>query len=918
MPEWSASIRERLAALSLEPTRETAVVEEIAQHLDDRYEELLAQGAEPEAARRAVLSELEGEGWLARLRSALPPPPPPAEFGRDEGQGALTGLMKDLRHGFRLLRLDPGFAAVAILSLALGIGANTAIFQLLDAVRLRTVPVEEPHQLANVLIVDNPHGRTGGFGGRFPQLTYALWERLREGQQAFSRVAAWSSEQLNLTRGGEARYAEALWVSGSFFDTVGVRPLRGRLLSLADDRPGCASPGVVVSERFWRRELGERGSVVGEQISLEGHPFEIVGVTPARFFGLEVGRAFDVVLPLCADALIREKPRTASLDDWWLAAVGRVKADWSLDRANAHLKTISPSIFAATLPTNYDATDAKHYLGFQLGARSVATGFSALRTDYADPLWLLLGISGLVLLIACANLANLMVARASARQREIAVRLALGASRRRLVRQLLAESLALAAVGAALGLAIAQALSRLLLSFLTTQDARWFVDLRMDWRLLAFAAALTTVTCILFGLLPAIQASRTQPIEAIKAGARGIAGGKSRLGVRRALVVSQVSLSLVLLVGALLFVRTLRNLLSLDAGFRRDHILVVEADFTPLKLSGVQRTEFKRQLVDRVRVIPGVTAVAGMFIIPASGAGWNNNISVEGTDVARQLANFNRIGPGFFTTMGTPLRAGRDFDERDRLGSEPVAIVTETFARKFLAGASPLGLTVRIDNQGGDSVERFQIVGMVKDTKYGDLREEFTPIVYVAQAQDEDPSPNARLVIRSDLPLAPLLASVKQAMAEVSPVIVLNFRPFENILREGLIRERLMATLSGFFGFLAALLAMIGLYGVISYMVVRRRNEIGVRMVLGATRGNVVAMILREAAALLGVGIAIGAVLAVIAATSARALLFGLRPSDPATLLIAAASLAAVAAAASFLPARRAATLDPMAALREE
>ena len=918
MPDWSKEIRERLEGLKVTPEREASIVEEIAQHLEDRYADLVAAGSSPDAARRAALDELAVPDLAPALSRALPPSAPSRLPPADEGGGWLSGLAKDFRYGARRLRLEPAFAFVAILSLALGIGANTAIFQLIDAVRLRGLPVADPKALYNVRIAPSRGGRTGNFSGRYPQLTTALWERIGSEQKAFSKLAAWSSDRVNLSPDGEARYAEGLWVSGTFFDTVGVGALRGRVLGSADDTPACAGAAVVVSEPFWRRELGGRDLSRGETLTVEGRRFDIVGVTPARFFGVEVGRSFDVALPLCAENLVSESPRTKNRSGWWIASIGRLAPGWTLEKANAHLAAISKGVFESTLPEDYDAEDAKHFLGFQLTATPAATGFSDLRADYSDPLWLLLGISALVLLTACANIANLMVARASARQREIAVRLALGASPGRLIRQLLAESLVLAAAGAACGAALARALSRMLVTFLSTRDSPWYVAMPLDLRLLGFTAGLAVLTCVLFGLLPAVQASRTDPIEALKSGGRGIAGSGARLSVRRALVVSQVALSLVLLVGSLLFVRSLRNLVTLDAGFTRDHILVVRADYERLRLPRERRVEFAREILERVRTLPGVSGAANARIVPLGGDGWNEHVSVEGTDVRRTSANFNLISPGYFRAMETTLLAGRDFDAHDTRGSEPVAIVTETFARKFLAGGNPVGRMFQVDNQGGDTVRRFRIVGLVRDSKYGELREDFTPIVYLVDAQDERLRPSTSIVVRSELPLTALLPSLKAAVAGVSPEVVVTFRPFRDILRDGLLRERLMASLSAFFGFLAALLAMVGLYGVVSFMVVRRRNEIGVRMAMGATRRDIVALVMREAGTLLAIGLAVGIVLAVGAARFARSLLYGLGPSDPATIVVAAIGLAAVAAAASLLPARRAAALDPVTALRDE
>jgi putative ABC transport system permease protein len=917
MPEWSREIRERLARLSIAPEREASVVEEIGQHLEDRYAELVSRGASPEAARTAALEELDRPDLAASLTGALsrlaPPRTPPA----DEGGGFLSGLGRDLRNGARRLRLEPGFALVAILSLALGIGANMAIFQLLDAVRLRTLPVAQPEKLWNVRILPTDGGRSGSFSGRWPQLTFAIWEGLRHEQKAFSKLAVWSSDRVDLASGGESRYAEALFVSGTFFDTVGVGALRGRVLGPADDTPDC-SAAVMLSERFWRRELGGRELAPGETIRIEGHPFEIAGVTPARFFGIDVGRAFDVALPVCAESLITDTPRTQHRRDWWLSAIGRLAPGWTPTRADAHLAAISPGIFEASLPETYDARRAKNFLSFRLKAWPVSTGFSDLREEYDDPLWLLLGISVLVLLIACANIANLMLARASTRQREIAVRLALGASPRLIVRQLLAESLVLAGAGALAGAALAQVLGRLLVAFLSTQAAQWFVDMPLDVRLLAFTVGIAGLTCVLFGLLPALQASRTDPIEALKSGGRGVAGAGARLGVRRALVVTQVALSLVLLTGSLLFVRSLRNLLTLDAGFSRDRVLALTLDYTRLRLPAERHAEVRRALLERVRAVPGVAAAAGARLVPLGGDFWNEDVTVDGTAIRRQTANFNAVGPGYFGAMATPLLAGRDFDAHDGAGSERVAIVTETFVRKFLGAGNPVGRDFRTDESGDPTSRQFRVVGVVRDSKYEEMREAFGPIVFVPQDQDEHRRPVSSIVVRSDLPLGTLRPLLAAAVGGVSRDIAITFRPMREIVSDGLLRERLVASLSGFFGFLAALLAMIGLYGVVSYMVVRRRNEIGVRMAMGATRGDILALVLKEAGALLAAGLPIGIVLAVGAATLARSLLFGLKPFDPATLALAALGLAAVAIAASLLPARRAAALDPVAALREE
>ena len=914
MPDWRGEIEKSLKDLRLDPAREIEILEELNQHLTDRYEDLVASGMPPAKADAAVRQELSA----GKLASALQGIHATAPRVDESAGGVFAGLWKDLRHGARLLRLNPGFAAVAVLSLVLGIGANTALFQLIDAVRLRSLPVQRPEQIALIKIVKAPHGRMGGFFGETSQLTSGLWESIRSRQQGFSQVAAWFSTRMNLNLGGEARLANVLLVSGDFFDTLGVEPAVGRLLHEADDRKGCAGSGAVISDAFWHREYGGAADVIGRKITLDGQPFEVIGITSAAFYGIEIGKRFDVAVPACAEPRFSpEHPKVDNRMAWWLASIGRLREGWTLEKASAQLSGVSRDALEETMPDEYDSIERGHYLEMQLGALPAGAGFDSYTREYERPLWLLMGISGLVLLIACGNLANLMLARAGAREREMAVRLALGASRLRLIRQLLAESFLLVCLGAAGGALLARILSRTLVSFLNTQQLSLFLDLHMDWRVFAFTAALAVLTCLLFGLAPAIHASRTSPQEAMKAGSRGITTGRERFGIRRALVVSQVALSLVLLVGALLFVRTFRNLMTQDAGFRQDGILITFIDYSSLRIPAENRAAYRRDLLERVRSVPGVLSAATVSIVPVTGSGWNNNIDIPDTSIKRQLANFNRVSPGYFRTVGTSLLSGRDFDDHDTAQSPLVAIVTETFSRKFLNGANPVGMSISVPEESGKSNLLYRIVGLVRDVKYSNLRDEFTPIIFLADAQAREPETEAGIMVRTER-ISSAIENIKPAMAAVNPALVLRFRVFELLIREGLLRERLMASLSGFFAFLATVLAMIGLYGVISYTVLRRRNEIGIRMALGASARTILVMVLREATVLLGIGAAIGGFLAYIAGSAARALLYGLEPGDPATLAMAVAALTAVAALASYLPAHRAATVDPCQALREE
>jgi predicted permease len=528
--------------------------------------------------------------------------------------------------------------------------------------------------------------------------------------------------------------------------------------------------------------------------------------------------------------------------------------------------------------------------------------------------------TGLVLLIACANLANLLLARGSVREREIAVRLAMGASRWRLIRQLLAESLLLAAAGAALGAGLAQALSRSLVAFITSSNDPLFVGLSLDWRVLGFTAALGVLTCVLFGLIPALRATQLSPASAIRSGGRSMTAGRERFSLRRTLVATQVALSLVLLVGALLFVRSLRNLLTTQAGFKPEGVMSVSIDFSRANYLKERRLAVYRDLSDRLSSRQGVLSAAQILFTPVSGSGWNNDIGPDGSTAAAsgKESYFNRVGPGYFHTMGTQLIAGRDFNDHDTVSSPKVAIVNQVFARKFFGGANPVGHTFHLEAEAGKPEPLIQIVGLVENTKYYELREDFIPIGFLPIAQDENPGSGATFVLRVRGSPGDLMSSIKATVAEVNPSIGLEFRSFSTQLQESLLRERLMATLSGGFAFLAALLATLGLYGVISYMVARRQNEIGVRMALGADRRRVVGLVLREAIVLLIVGIVAGVVIAVWSGRAAATMLYGLQPYDPITLAAAVALLAAIGLAASYAPARRAAALEPMIALRNE
>jgi predicted permease len=830
----------------------------------------------------------------------------------------MASFWQDLRYNIRLLRLSPGFTIVAILTLALGIGANTAIFQLISAIRLRSIPVKDPQELGTVRIADR-HWGSGQFSSQYSQLTFAMWQEIRKGQEGFAEIAAFSDRRFNLSTGGEVRYARAIQISGDFFHVLGVNPLIGRLLGPSDDQPGCAIGGANLSYAFWQRNFGGDPAILGKRVQLDGNSFEVIGVTPPAFKGISIGDSFDVAVPLCAEPVLSPRNNRLTIRHaWWLATIGRLKRGWTITRAAAQINAITPAILQETIPPFYDAEATKKFLAYKLSAFPADTGFSRLREDSETPLWLLLGISGLVLLIACANLANLMLARAGARERQITIRQALGATRGRMIRDLLSESILLALAGGACGLFLAFAVSRLLVAFISTSDNQIFLDLGMDWRVLAFTTVLAVLTTILFGLAPAFRATRAEPATLLQSGSRGMSAGRERFGLRRILVVSQVGLSVVLLMGALLFARSLRNLVTLDAGFQQGGILITSVDFKRLQLPEDRFAGYKREIVKHISSIPGVESAAAAMLIPFGGDTWNDNVITEDSDEDKGSAWMNYLGPGYFHTIGTPLLAGRDFDDRDTANSVKVAIVNQAFARKMFKGADPVGKRFRIHEPPGEPRPLYEIVGVTGDNKFQDMHEEFKPFMYFPAPQQQKPSPDDQILIKSSLPVTSLMASLKQTIADLNPGIDIEFSVFKTKIHDSLLQDELMATLSGFFGFLAAILAAIGLYGVMSYMVVQRTREIGIRMAIGAKRGDVVKMILREAGILTLAGLLIGSGLALGAAQAAKSMLFGLKPRDPLTLVIAIVTLSFVASLASFWPAYRASKLDPLTALRYE
>jgi predicted permease len=868
--------------------------EEIREHLEEKIEELVASGMSRKEAATTARRDF-GNVTLTE------------EDSREVWRWpSIESFFADVRYALRTLRKSPAFTITAIVTLALGIGANTAIFMLLDAIRLRTLPVQNPQELAEVRITDVGH-QGMGISQQYGELTRPLWQQIRDQQRAFSGVFAWNVKQRYVGRGSEMRRFKGLWVTGDFFQVLGVRPFRGRLL-MPEDEGACPVTRAVVSYSYWQSELGRRDLSPTIKFIVDNELVEIIGVAPPGFFGMVVGDRFDIALPFC------QPNEELSRHIFDVSVMGRLKPGWTMQRASAEMDALSPGIFEATVLLDRDARTTETYKKFKLAVYPASTGVSALR-DYDRSLMLLLGIAGLVLLIACANLANLMLARASARQREMAVRLALGASRGRLLRQLLTESLLLAATGAAVGIVLAQSLSRVLVWSFSTEGTEVNLQTVTDWRVLLFAAGVAALTCVVFGMVPALRASRAEPISAMKAGGRGTSGSHERFSMQRLLVMTQISVSLVLLVGSLLFVRSFRNLMTFDPGMRQDGITVAFLGFWQSDLPRDRWSSFQKELLDEIRSVPGVLSAATTTNVPLSQGSWTHGVRVGSQE---GNSKFTWVSPNYFETMGIPIIRGRAFTLNDTASSPRVAVVNETFLRHYLSGVEPIGQTMRTGQEPSYPSTVYEIVGVIPDTKYDDLRKEIPPMTFAPASQFPNQGPWSNVMISSNLAPAAIAATVKRHIAGKHPDVITEFANFQRQIRDGLVAERLMAMLSGFFGLLAVLLAVVGLYGVISYIVAMRRNEIGIRMALGASRGDVIGVIVRQTLVMLALGVGTGVVLSLAAARAASSLLFDLQPNDPLTLTVATVVLVAIALVASFVPARRASRVDPMVSLRYE
>ena len=914
-----------LRALLRKKQVEQEMDEELRGYLDAAVKDKMRSGMSYEQALRAARVEM---GSVEAVKEEI----------RSSGwESTLETLWQDLRYGARQLKRNPGFAAVAVITLALGIGANTAVFTLIDAVMIKVLPVRNPQQL--VLLGWVRRGKTfrvttSGYGLPDAQsrevlasFAYPLVEQLRSQSTVFSSVfgfvpMGWSKESVNVSIDGQASMADGVMVTGGYFSGLGVLPAEGRLLTDADMKAN-APRAAVMSYGYWTRRFGRSPSAVGKAIFINGVPFTIVGVAPPEFFGVQPGQAPDLWIPLLQDARLAPWGQPAPVvpklwtrpDWWWVMVMGRLKPGVSERQALAAANGPFLQSAMAAAPKSLRPADAPP-LVFVPASR----GLETLRWGFSRSLWILTGVVGLVLLIACANIATLLLARAMARGREMGVRQTLGASRWRLIRQLLTESVLLSTIGGALGLLVAQWGSRVLLRLMSSSDTTLDLGQGPDPVVLWFCAGVSVLTGILFSLAPAIHATGMNPATTVKEATRGLAGSGSRLRLGKALVIVQVALSLLLLIGAGLFLRTLTKLENQIIGFNRHNLLVFSIDPTKSGYEGPRISSLCENVRERLQAVPGVQGVT--FSELALLTGWVNNgpLSIEGYQAKPGQdmgTEWDPVGPDFFQTMGIRLQLGRPINRRDNASSTKVAVVNEAMARHFFGSANPIGQRISLDEKFNPT-NAVEIVGVVENAKYGNLRTD-SRMIYLAFTQAQGAIGRTFFEVRTAGAPTALVPIIRAAVHDVDPNLALaDVKTQTQIITEHLGNERMMAQLSGFFGGLALALAAIGLYGLMAFSVTRRTHEIGIRMALGAQQRQVLYLVLRQSFVLVVVGVVAGLLAGIGATRLIASQLYGLKPTDPLTLGVAALLMFAVAALAAYLPARRATKVDPMVALRYE
>ncbi len=915
MPDWKQLVREHLAPLRLPPERELEIVEELAQDLEAVYDEAVATGStEPEAYARALreiadwrvleceLSRVErpvAARWLDQS----------VEIGtqaekRRRGGIRMESLLQDLRYGMRMLIKNSGFTVGVALSLALGIGLNVAIFSVVNALLLRPLPgIEQSDELVGIY---NTRQGSGYFNVSYPDYFH-----YREQARSFSSLAAHWHTPFAMSSGGDPVKADGAIVSGNYFSTLGLRPAHGRFFLPEEDRTPDTHPVAVISYGLWQRHFNSDPVLIGKRVILNGHSFTVIGVTPAGFTGALTGLATEVWVPLMmqAVALPGASELTRGQNMLYLMVIGRLKPGISMKQAQAEL-----SIQARQLEQQYPETNKER--GIILASASGA--HPAFRGVISAFLAVLMAVVGIVLLIACANVANLLLARAAARQKEIAVRLSLGASRRRLIRQLLTESMLLALGGGVVGLIVAVWAAGFLLSLMPPTGLPFTLNLSPDVRVLGFTLLLSLLTGIVFGIAPALQATNPNLVQALKD--ETAVGSYRRSRLRSVLVVAQVALSLMLLIAAGLLIGSLRNAQRIDPGFNPEKLLTISFDTTLLGYDEAKSERFYQELHRRVASLPGVQQASIARFIPLGPAGDSVPVGIGGRDLPPgqegSHTGYNLVGPDYFPTMGIPLLRGRAFTMQDRLGAPNVVVINETTAQRYWPNVEPVGQPLRIRGQN------FEVIGVAKDAKYRSVSEEPRPFLYFALLQREAagiPAADLKLHVRATGNSPGIVAAIRSEVQALDPNLPLfDVQALTEGMRFSLIPMQLAGVLSGVSGFLALLLATVGIYGVVAYGVEQRTREIGIRVALGAQARDVLKLVVRQGMRLVFIGVTIGLAGSFALTRLVSNLLIGISTTDPVTFVLVTTLLAGVALLACYIPARRATKVDPMTALRHE
>ena len=836
-------------------------------------------------------------------------------------------LSADLRYALRGFRRAPLFAIVAVVSMAFGIAANTAVFTLVDQVVLRRLPVTNPSALVQVSAPETES--YGGGMGDGTELSYAMYRDLAEHNQVFSGMFCRMGTSVSVTTSERSELVQAELVSGSFFPELGVQPAIGRLISASDDRVAGAHPVAVLGYGYWQSRFGGDRAIVGRTVTVNNQPLEIIGVAGPRFPGFDIGRPPQMYVPVTMQP--KMGPAWLKLETRrfrFVQVFGRLRQGVTLQAAQASLQPLYRSILEREVTdqafVSASADTRRRFLEGALKVTDASRGHSGFRSQISEPLLILMAVAGGVLLIVCANIANLLLARGAARHRELALRLAVGANRLQIVRLLLVESLALAVIGAAAGLVIASWGAHFLLSFYVTPDSPLPIQADPDMRVLLFTSLLTIVTAVVAGIVPALRSSRLDPAPALKTSGGGVVAEQPTL--RKSLVVAQVTLSFVLLCAAGLFVRSLSNLMAVDPGFTTERVLTFNVDPSRAGYDAERARTFAQSLLDALSRTPGARSAAYSFMPILTGSAWGMGVTIEGYQPPQGEeagSMFNGVSPGFFKAMGIPLLAGREFDERDGpVTPAPegwpyrAAVVNETFVERYFKGQNAIGRRMGIGTDPGTPMP-IEIVGVSRNTRYTGIREDARPQVFVPYRQAT--MENIAVYVRTDIDPDVVMQSIRRAVASIDPrVPVFDVATFEQRVEQSVANERLVAALSATLGTMATLLALVGLYGVIAYTVTRRTREIGIRLALGALGAQIARGVLREAGTLVVIGLIIGGGGAWWLGRYVQSQLYGVTPADPATMTAAAAALVVVGALAALVPARRASRVSPMTALREE